>query len=70
MGIRLSDMGGLTLSQKQGKTPVEQAKLLEKLSKMEINQPILKAVKQRQEEKMEKARERAEEKPSKNNKDR
>ena len=44
MGIKLSSIGGLTSSQKAGKTPEEQTKLLGKLSDMSINKPILEKV--------------------------
>ena len=44
MGIKLSSIGGLTASQKAGKTPEQQSKLLAKLSDMSINKPILEKV--------------------------
>ena len=44
MGIKLSTQGILTNSQKKGLSKQDQVKLYEKLRKLDINKPILKAV--------------------------
>ncbi len=44
MGIKLSTQGILTNSQKSGRSKEDQIKLYDKLKKLEINKPILKAV--------------------------
>lgn len=60
MGIRLSSSGGLTNSQKATcKNPADETKLLDKLSGMSTNKPILEAIKTAQREKTEKAKESA-----------
>jgi len=55
MGIKLSSIGGLTASQKEGKTPEQQSKLLAKLSDMSINKPILATVEKEKKTKKETA---------------
>jgi len=59
MGTKLSSSGGLTFSQKKGLDVKKQADLLGKLSKMEMNKPILTEVKRVKEEKKIEAQKRA-----------
>jgi len=59
MGIKLSSSGGLTFSQKRGKNAKQEEDLLGKLSKMEINKPILTEVKRVKEEKKIESQKRA-----------
>ena len=59
MGIKLSSSGGLTFSQKKAKNVKQQSELLGKLSKMEINKPILAEVERIKQEKRVEAQKRA-----------
>ena len=64
MGIKLSSSGGLTFSQKQGRNVKQQSELLRKLSKMEMNKPILAEVERIKVEKRAEAQKRADVKAS------
>ena len=60
MGIRLSSSGGLTHSQKiTCKNPAEEAKLLDKLSGISSNKPILVEIEKQKQVKAEKTKGRA-----------
>jgi len=59
MGIKLSSSGGLTFSQKKAKNTKQQSELLGKLSKMEVNKPILAEVEKIKKEKRIEAEKRA-----------
>jgi DNA-binding transcriptional MerR regulator len=61
MGVKLSSSGGLTFSQKQGLTLAQQGELLKKLSKLDINKPILKKVEEQAQIRKENAEKRRKE---------
>ena len=59
MGLRLSEDGNLTYSQSHGLSKQDQAKLLERLSKLPVNQEIFKKIEEKRRAKQERAAQRA-----------